>query len=405
MTLENMVILAQENDVLMIGNPDNNKMYAYINGRFYHPVTFRPVDGEGRKLREENRNTIKSLYTTAFDKLMNLPKPGEVKEVIKEVEVVKEVEKTSSNPAYDAFQTMLLECTAKASQDALIDKALPAIKNALINEFGIMPQTHEFKFPDRPDIKVQGVMHKDFDAIVAVVQCGHYPYLVGPAGTGKSFIAEQVAKVLNLDYHATNCVMDEIQLKGFIDANGTYHETAFYRAFVNGGLFLLDEMDASDANALNLLNQALANKTFEFPNVGTVKAHPDFHCIATGNTYGTGADSVYIGRNQQDGANLDRFAMIPVGYDREIELAMTNNDTALVDFVEDFRTACETTGINCLATYRAIKRLYDFGDLMPKATAIRIGLTKGLGADDIKFIHNSMTVHNEWTQALEELIH
>ena len=39
---------------------------------------------------------------------------------------------------------------------------------------------------------------------------------------------------------------NEFKLTGFIDAGGTYRDTEFYKAFKNGGLFFLDEIDNSD---------------------------------------------------------------------------------------------------------------------------------------------------------------
>lgn len=46
---------------------------------------------------------------------------------------------------------------------------------------------------------------------------------------------------------------------------GNYQETQFFKAFTEGGLFMLDEMDASIPEVLVILNAAIANRYFDFP--------------------------------------------------------------------------------------------------------------------------------------------
>ena len=50
-----------------------------------------------------------------------------------------------------------------------------------------------------------------------------------------------------------------------------------------------------------------------------VKRHPKFICIGAGNTYGTGPDRVYVGRQELDGASLDRFDFLEWAYDETLE--------------------------------------------------------------------------------------
>ena len=139
------------------------------------------------------------------------------------------------------------------------------------------------------------VFHSKFEMIKTCVENKIPVYLAGPAGSGKNHTLEQVAKVLGLEFYFTNSVQQEYKLTGFIDAGGNFHETEFYKAFKNGGLFFLDEMDASIPEVLVLLNAAIANGYFEFPN-GKITAHEDFRVVAAGNTVGSGADEAYTGR-------------------------------------------------------------------------------------------------------------
>ena len=89
-------------------------------------------------------------------------------------------------------------------------------------------------------------------------------------------------------------VTQEFKFTGYQDGNGLYHDTNFYKAVKNGGLFFMDEMDSSASEVLVGLNACLANGYFDFPN-GTIQAHKDFRVISAGNTIGRGATDDYAG--------------------------------------------------------------------------------------------------------------
>lgn len=197
------------------------------------------------------------------------------------------------------------------------------------------------------------VKHSKFEMIKACIENDIPVYLAGPAGSGKNYTLEQISWELGLEFYFTNSVQQEYKLTGFIDAGGQYHETEFYKAFKNGGIFFLDEMDASIPEVLVLLNAAIANRYFEFPN-GKIKAHKNFRVVAAGNTVGSGADEMYTGRLVLDQATLDRFAIIDFGYDRNIEMHIAKGNKELVDFIEALRTESEKNGIRTTFSYRCI---------------------------------------------------
>jgi MoxR-like ATPase len=171
---------------------------------------------------------------------------------------------------------------------------------------------------------------------------------------------------------------------------GKYHETEFYRAFTKGGLFMLDEIDASIPETLVILNAAIANRYFDFPHVGRVKAHSDFRIIAAGNTYGTGASYQYVGRNQLDGASLNRFAIVEINYDKKIENSISS-DSELVAFIRNFRKAVEKNGINHIVSYRELGRLDKMIRVGMEITkALKSCLIKNLKQDELKIIINSL---------------
>lgn len=242
----------------------------------------------------------------------------------------------------------------------------------------------EVDFEDKPkqtDSKV--VRHEKYSQIETCIKADIPVYLVGEAGTGKNFTLEAIAADLGLDFYFTNSVQQEYKLTGFIDAGGNFHETEFYKAFTNGGLFFLDEIDASIPEVLVLLNAAIANRYFEFPN-GRVEAHPDFRVVAAGNTVGSGADELYTGRLVLDQATLDRFVIIEFDYDRNVEMSLARNDECLVNFVRGLRRFAKENGIRATFSYRCIitsVKLMDAG--MSLKTILQIAVFKGMDKDTV----------------------
>lgn len=246
------------------------------------------------------------------------------------------------------------------------------------------------------------VKHSKFEMIKACIENDIPVYLAGPAGSGKNYTLEQISWELGLEFYFTNSVQQEYKLTGFIDAGGQYHETEFYKAFKNGGIFFLDEMDASIPEVLVLLNAAIANRYFEFPN-GKIKAHKNFRVVAAGNTVGSGADEMYTGRLVLDQATLDRFAIIDFGYDRNIEMHIAKGNKELVDFVEAIRTEAETNGIRATFSYRCIgmvTKLERTG--LNLKDILEIAVFKGMEKDTINNFR-LYTLNNKYKTALNEL--
>lgn len=131
-------------------------------------------------------------------------------------------------------------------------------------------------------------------------------------------MAQEIAKALNLDFYFSGAVLEPYKLIGFKSAKGDYIETDFYKCFKNGGLFLFDEMDASNPEALIIINAALANKFLDFPN-GRIFAHEKFRLIGAGNTNGIDIGTGYTARQQLDIATLDRFIFLEMPYDEKLE--------------------------------------------------------------------------------------
>lgn len=265
----------------------------------------------------------------------------------------------------------------------------------------VKPRSIEVKFPERI-AKIDGLVHKEFETVLAYVNANEPVFLYGRAGTGKNVLCKQVAEALGLEFYFSNAVTQEHKLTGFIDAMGVYHETQFYQAFTKGGVFMLDEMDASIPEVLIILNSAIANRYFDFPT-GRVEAHPDFRVIGAGNTCGTGATYAYNGRNQLDGASLDRFAMVAIDYDEDVELGCAGGDKELVEFVHEVRESAEKAGVQIILSYRGINRLAKMIPVLGVAKAFLTGLVKGMDKTDLNAIIAGLTCQNEYAQALRNL--
>lgn len=254
--------------------------------------------------------------------------------------------------------------------------------------------------------EIDDITHEKFEDVLKFVAMNEPVFLTGPAGCGKNVLAEQIAKALGLDFYFTNAVTQEYKLTGYGDAMGNFKETQFYQWCKNGGLFMFDEMDGSIAEAMLVVNSALANGYFDFPIVGRVKLNENCRVIACGNTWGTGASMEYVGRNQLDGATLNRFASVFVDYDARIEEHLAGGNKDVLDFCREFRKLAERNGCHCIVSYREIKRLHKMIDIakMNITDAIRYCVVKGLEKDSLRMIANAMSDTIAYRKNLMEIV-
>ena len=252
-------------------------------------------------------------------------------------------------------------------------------------------------------VEVSGKVHAAFAETCLNVKLGIHSYIYGPAGTGKTYLCKQVAEALGLEFYSDQKVCNDYQLTGFIDAPGNFQETEFYRAFTRGGVYMLDEFDASDENAVTCLNSALANGYMTFPKVGRVYAHKNFHCVACGNTIGRGANSDYTGRNVLDAATLDRFAVVAADYDSEIELKIAGGDLELLEFIQAVRAAVKACGVSLVVSMRAIENITKVKEFRAAEKCLSGMLLKGLEKDQIALLANECKGNNKWFKALKAL--
>lgn len=247
----------------------------------------------------------------------------------KEIDDIEE----KSTDLFNSMNLSILESLKKTQNES--DKIVKDIVDKAMEQF---KENCKFKtvIININDIKTNvlpgQLFHNKFEEVVKILSLRLHPLLVGPAGSGKNVILEQAAKALKLNFYYVNDVTEEHKVMGFVDANGKFQQTQFFKAFTKGGLIMIDEMDNSHPSALLAINAALGtgyHQYLTFPDGILYESNPDFYLAAAANTYGTGSDQIYCGRSSLDGASLNRFLPIFIDYDKNLEQNLVKNTNIL----------------------------------------------------------------------------
>lgn len=288
-----------------------------------------------------------------------------------------------------------IEANVMAKVQPILDKA--PVKHVI-----------EVRTPQGMQTLSTDIVHVEFERLVWLVNNNIPTYIYGPAGSGKNVLCAQVAEALGLTFYYCGAISDEFKLKGYGNAAGEYVPTEFYRAFTQGGLLMLDELDASDPQVLVAINAAISQRYVDFPVIGRVDAHPDFRVVSAGNTFGTGASMAYTGRSSLDASTLNRFGYLKVDYDPRIDLCCAGNDKELCEFGHGLRKAAELTGLSLLVSYRQFTMMSQLlaGGKFTTEHAIEFAITKGMQRDELVILDNALDINdNKYAQALHRLTH
>ena len=299
---------------------------------------------------------------------------------------------------------------------AMDEAAVRRIAEAMFNEYA---EAHPAemkaakKAVKKATKKADEVHCAKYDRILAKVSRGRRVYLHGPAGSGKSHTAEQIAADLGLPFFGQTTIQFAHDVRGYGDASGSFVDTPFFKAFADeehggtGGLYFQDEYDRSNAEAAIVLNSALANGWYDFPVIGRVTMNPNFRFMAAGNTLMKGADDGYITGQEIDPSSRDRFDFyFEVGYLREVELHIAHGNTEIVDFVEDVRQAIKACGIEHVVSYRATAAMTDEVENENDLVACcEEGVFKGLDVDARREIYAALqNKDSRWAKALKKTL-
>ena len=375
-------------------------------------LTIDKIESENIKIKEDKGRFIwtepmfKKITKTKqkqneeleVQKQMNEDLKGSIGSLIDTVETLTN-KMSEVSPFEQALIDGIVEKGKNIAVDDIVKSVLKEAKKQIKEQYNVLPKKEIIIKNKNGEKSIKGLFHKDFEYLVNLVKADIPVMLTGGAGAGKNFTLEQVADALDLKFYSVSSINQEYKLTGFIDANGIYQETEFYKAFTKGGMFFLDEIDASSPEALVILNGAIANKYFDFPN-GRKTAHKDFRVVCAGNTYGTGADMVYVGRNQLDGATLDRFVVVKFEYDKEIEQELAF-DNELYEFINDLRNATNICGLRQIISSRAIinsTKMLKLG--IEKERILIDSILKHMSKDDINTIVPKLNRSNEWVELM-----
>ncbi len=276
----------------------------------------------------------------------------------------------------------------------------------------VRPREIHIITPSEKIILPPQLYHEKFETLYKFVRIGLPVMLIGPTGSGKSVCAGQIAEALGIKMYYTNNASEEYKLLGFTDAHGKYKETQFYKAFRDGGLFFLDEIDNSHPSALLSLNSAIGAADgyiyMAFEDGEFTKAHKDFRIIAAANTWGNGASRLYCGRSELDAASLDRFVQVYFDYDIRLEKSIVSDDD-LLRFFWDFRKVVNDCGIRHTVTTRNIvyaQKMKNFGFTIEEILLYTI--IKELDLEDMKIISQKFKdaelIENEYTREFNSII-
>jgi cobaltochelatase CobS len=251
---------------------------------------------------------------------------------------------------------------------------------------GVAPRAIEI-ISDMGTVRLEERTNPAFERILKLVACGENVLIVGPAGCGKTHLVEQVAKALGRRFGmlSGSAGASESQIMGWLlPSDGgrfEYQPSEFIELYEGGNsIFLFDEYDAFDGNMLLCANSALANGHITVPQrLGNQRVNrgENVGIVATANTYGTGADPIYSGRNQLDGATLDRFIVVEMTYDAALEKDMAKagglNDSQIERF-HTLRSKVAKAGLLRVISTRALKKTI---------SNMRCGMDYGMALQDL----------------------
>jgi len=273
-----------------------------------------------------------------------------------------------TDPLAELVNGHLKKMDLKTPLKKLAKDTLKAMKDEFLTENLIT------KFLVNGEVKDK-LYHYQFQEVLLLARSKEPLFLYGETGTGKTALAFDVADALGLEAYSisANEQTSKVDFLGYYDANSRLIRTPFREAFEHGGVYIIDEIDAANANVLTVLNSALSNTQMSFPD-GNIKRHENFLCICTANTIGDGESMNYVGRNQLDAATLDRFIMKKISYPTNIEIELVTKE--VLDVAMELRKVYASTGSEEFISTRKIlqaQKLVALGMTVEEAYILLLG--------------------------------
>lgn len=266
-------------------------------------------------------------------------------------------------------------------------------------------KNHKIKFNDGVPLEFDGILHGMATEIAEAIVSGfHNIMVVGPAGSGKTYLFSQVSDILktqmkweDTDYKASmSCAPGQTEsmfigrmIPSLTTGTEKYHGTNLTRLYSKecGGSFLFDEISNSEPTVMNLVNSMIAlDGHVTLPDGRVLERPKNMVIFAADNTWGQGGDRMYI-RNQLDAATLDRFtgAKFFMDYDDKLELALCP-DKEVYDAITALRKKVSELKLRRIVSTRAFAAAHRMGSNGMKIKDIVKRLTIDWSENDRKSV-------------------
>jgi hypothetical protein len=317
-----MYSVAQYKDIIHSKDADTQKRFGMIE-RLSKDFTVdnptaRQLDQLLTEQLELEKKTVPVPASTPSPAPKRESKPASTNNNLKELE-------TSFNELFDALKNHTKQDTSvnpetmqKALRELLHDTKIgfDQLDSEVQKKLSGQTQIIKYSLPPAPTTAFKKPEISTFQTIVDDVMMGNNVMLIGGAGTGKTYLAENLVSKLALgrNYITINCSQwtSPTEIIGGQTMDG-YQEGKLIEAWKNGYVLILDELPKIDPNTAGLFNDALAKTKvhnaviFNSRRESFVK-HEGFACIATGNIYPDKESISYGANNKQDLSLLDRFS-------------------------------------------------------------------------------------------------
>ncbi|MCU4744206.1 MoxR family ATPase [Natronoglomus mannanivorans] len=210
-------------------------------------------------------------------------------------------------------------------------------------QFGELTVLEDVEHPKVPLVDRDAYHHRELDGgrtdvevVTRALELGMNVVLKGPPGVGKSFLARYLCAQTNrplyrITLSETTYREDLLGHLHLVSSDDGETETRWIdgpltRAAREGGLLLLDEINAADANTVAALNAVMEDRqtrSLTIPQTGEqLTPHEEFRVVAT-------ANPGYQGTYELNDAFEDRFRHVKLEYlpqDVEVELVFDRTD-------------------------------------------------------------------------------
>jgi len=273
-------------------------------------------------------------------------------------------ENNNSHNSLDLFMSGFIDHKLALFEESIKARLSTQVTHTTVNipSLNIQATTSEYVRPELTDI-------------LNLLIDGHNVFITGESGTGKSYLASQVSQILALPYGYLNCSLgtNENDLYGRHTPVG-FQSGLFWNCIKDGGVFLLDEMDAADESVLLSVNTILSSKkgslVYNKNNGESCLINNNFYLLAAGNTKLNGASLTYNSRNKLDGAFVNRFTCVNVGYDDVIEKSLCDEETHAI--LNEMRVKLKKNDCSELITTRDFEKFYKLKTRFGKDKAIKL---------------------------------